>query len=224
MKTEGQMATTIEVLLKRVQIGQNGEDEIAAAATLLSASLAYPNEITPTRTSVKALKLKDNADIDFSAGTDPATNAPYTYADRVVFKETIRGKTALTVALATVHKTPKLEKFLAGVFGAVFGAAWKLVVGGITNVLAGAAVEAVGAAHVKSLESEDEQSNPIGEAFLEFDDNSIPTSPIVLQLRAPADLTIEKFVLVSGKPQRVKVQLLTKGQNNGVVELEVRTI
>src|SRR6185295_10352777 len=140
-------------------------------------------------------------DIDFSTATNPETNKPYTYTDRIIFKETIQGRTELTVALATVHKTSKLEKFLAGLFGAVFGAAWKLLVGGISNVIAGAAVETVGAEHVKSFEVDDEKSNPIGEGSVAFDENSIPNSPLAVPLTAPADLTVEKFKLVPPNPQ-----------------------
>lgn len=220
------MPKTVEVLLKRVQIGENGEDGVATAATIFTVSLAYPNAVTPTRSTVKTLKLKDNANIDFATGSNPATNRPYTYADRIIFKEMIHGKTALTVALATVHKTSKLERFLAGLFGAVFGAAWKLLVGGITNVLVGAAVETVGAAHVKSFEADDEHSNPIGEGYLEFDESNLPTSPLSIPLIAPDDLTVEKFQFVGSnpQPQRVKVRLLSKGQANGTIELELRTI
>lgn len=220
------MPKTIEVLLKRVQITENGEDRVTDAATVLSVSLSYPNALTPTRSSVKALKLKDNSDIDFATARDPDTNLPYTYADRVIFKESIHGKTMLQVGMATVHKTSKLEKFLAGLFGAVFGAAWKLLVGGITNVIAGAAVETVGAAHVKTFEVDDEKSNPIGEGSVEFDENSIPASPVSIQLVAPKDLVVDRleFPQGSSQPKKVKVKLLAKGQKNGVVELEVNTI
>jgi hypothetical protein len=220
------MPKNVEVLLKRVQVGENGEDGITTATTLLSISLTYPNVLTPTRSTVKALKLTDNTDIDFSVDLNPDTGRPYSYSDRIVFKETIQGNTSLIVGMATVHKTAKLDKFLAGFFGAVFAGAWKLLLGGITNVIAGAAVENVAATHVKSFEIEDEKSNPIGEGVVEFNESSLPASPVTVALTAPDDLTVEKFQLMpgSGQPKRVKVKLLTKGQANGVVELELRTL
>lgn len=117
------MARTIEVLLKRVAVRENGELRRGDAASLLSFSLAYPNPVTPEWTTVKALKLSDNADIDYTRDRHPDTDRPYTFTDRIVFKETIAGRTELTVSLATVIRTSKLEKFLASVFGAVFDAA-----------------------------------------------------------------------------------------------------
>lgn len=136
------------------------------------------------------------------------------------------GHTSLRVALATVHKTSKLEKLLASVFGSVFSAAWKLLVGGITNVLLGAAVEAVGAAHVKSFEVDDEHSSPIGDGFVEFDDSALPPMPVRIPLVASDDVIVTKFQFPQGggQPQKVDVKILAKGADNGFVELEVRAI
>jgi hypothetical protein len=221
------MSKTIQILLKRLEVGENGEDANTTATTLLSVSLICPNPLTQQRSTVKSVKLADNANIDYAGGTNPATGQPYSFEDRVFFKETIQGRTALTVSLATVHKTSKFETLLGQIFGAVFGAAWKLLVGGITNVFANAAVEAVGSAHVKSFEAGDEKSNAIGDAVLEFDDGHIPSSPLRLPLTVPDDVFVKRLQGPAGggaAPQQVSVKILAKGQNNGFIELEVTEV
>jgi hypothetical protein len=220
------MAKNIQVLLNSITVAENGEEGVAAAATLVSISLTYPNTQSTSLSTVKGLKLKDSTKIDFVTGVNPDTNKPYTYSDRIVFKASLVGKTSLNVGVATVHKTSKLEALLVSIFGAVFGAAWKLLVGGITNVLVGAAVETVGAAHVKSFEAADEHSNPIGDGFLEFEEGQLPPSPITIQLIVPDDLTVERFEFPQGggQPQKVKKKILSKGANNGTIELELKEI
>lgn len=220
------MAQNIEVILRTVSIQENGEDDVTTAATLLTTTLTYPNTQTSSLSTVKSMKVKDNTIIDFAGGQNPDTNKPYTYEDRIVFKATLVGRTSLQVAAATVHKTSKLEQLLVSVFGSVFTAAWKLLVGGITNVLVGAAVEAVGAAHVDTFQVADEHSNPIGAGFIEFDENNLPASPVRIRLVATDNLSIDRFQfpIGGGQPQKVTVPILTKGADNGYVEFDVRAI
>jgi len=214
-------AQTLEIRLVGISVPQNGVHDRAVAASVLTATLLYPNPSTPGRTTVKAVQLPAGQPIDYRQ-PNPSTGQPYRWADRVLFKDTVEGRTELELQLVTVHKTPKAEKFFAGMFGAMFGAAWTLLTGGIGNVIVGAAATTLGNAHVKSFELEDEQIHALGETAFEMDDTTRGTQR--LALTAPKDVWVQRYTLVNGKGVFQRQQVLTKGSPNGWIDVEIQAV
>ena len=109
----------LEITLKSLTVQRNGEITRPEGRNLLTATLIYPGPGKPTVTTVKPLQLGEGTTVDFDA-------APYTYADRILFKEEVIGPTLLVAHLTDVEVPTKVTKFMVGMFSTVFTAAWGL--------------------------------------------------------------------------------------------------
>ena len=78
----------VELSLKRLQVQENGSITDPKGNNVLTLSLVYPGPKQPLLSTVKALKLPDQADEDFTK---------LGYDERIVFKEDIFDR-ALLVA------------------------------------------------------------------------------------------------------------------------------
>ena len=214
------MSRTFELSLRDITVLVNGYQQVVASTSVLSVTVTYPNPETPQRNTVKALKLSDGKGIDFTS-TNPETGEAYTYGDRIVLKESVVGKSELVVEVATVHKTPAIEKFVASLFGTVFGGVWKLLIGGIANVVVGAVAQTVADAHAGAFALDDSTSYVVGRAVMPIDEASLSNGTVPCTLVVPDDVTIDRYTVAGGsQPRREQVTILKKGAKNGSLTLD----
>lgn len=211
----------LEITLKSLTVQKNGEVTRQGGQNLLTVSLIYPCPGKPTVTTARPLRLGEGETINFDA-------APYTYANRVLFKEEVIGPTVLVVQLTDVEVLTKFDKFLAGLFTSVFSAAFTALAPGGSNLIFAAAANSVAALHLDTLRLSDsnERLYVIGAASQEI----LPDSPLpmdaILPLTVPSDVNRDKFVFKEGTSQAVrKEQLILKaGQQNGSITFGIREL
>jgi hypothetical protein len=208
----------LEITLKSLTVQHNGEITRPEGRNLLTATLIYPGPGKPTVTTVKPLQLGEGTTIDFEA-------APYTYADRILFKEEVIGPTLLVVHLTDIEVPSRVTKFMVGMFSTLFTSAWGLAAPPGTNLILAAATHSVAALHLGSLKVDDERLYVIGRASLPIDpDQDLPAGP--LPLTVPADVARDKFVFPPGssQPSRKEQLVLKAGQQNGSITLGIRSL
>jgi hypothetical protein len=207
--------TIVQVKLDSLSITENGELLKKTPATLV-ASLFYPRSGAPLVAAAKSLPdLSDGTAINF-LGNNPQTNAPYTWADRVLLKEEVIGSTFLVLHVK-IGKG-KLEKFLEGLAKGLFGAA----VGTLASPYATAAGDAVLKALLDSDDKDDSQS--IAHGTLLIDSAALPTTPVTLSLKAPSTI-VRKGVFTDGPVTVVKeVTVLQKDQVNGSITVSIAAV
>ena len=148
---------TFEIQLLRLGLAESGRlERDKRGNNLLTATLLYPSTAKATITTVKGFKLRDDQVIDLSA-VNPVTGEPFSYGDRVLFKEEIQGECELVLEVTDVEQPTTLDKIITGIIGAVFKGAWAIVTGGISNIVLGAVVGAASGAHLSSLSSDGDQ-------------------------------------------------------------------
>jgi hypothetical protein len=216
---------TLEISLDRLEIQQNGEFLNREGRNVLSASLVYPAPGRPLLTTMKSLKLEQNQTIDFATGADPVTKKPYTWSDRLLFKEDVVERALLTVQLTDVVTAPAFEKFVAAVFGSAATAAWAAFTGGIGNVALAGAAEAIGAAHLDSLKIDGDTVYVLGATSIEIDlAQSLPLQA-TRDLIVPAAVDRYRDVFVGATNQVTRERLhLDKGVVNGRIVIGVREL
>jgi hypothetical protein len=216
----GQMARKVlEITLKSLTIQHNGEITRQDGHNLLTVSLIYPGPGKPTITTVKPLSLGEGMTVNFDA-------APYTYADRILFKEEVIGPTLLVAQLTDVEVLSKFNKFMAGLFSTAFSAAWSAFAPGGGNLLLAAATHSVAALQLDTLKTTDgDRLYVIGRASLPIDTaQALPAGTVPLVV--PADVKRDKFVFAPGSSQPIKKEqfILAAGQQNGSITFGIREL
>jgi hypothetical protein len=209
----------LEITLKSLTIQHNGEITREEGRNLLTVTLIYPGPGRPTVTTVKPLRLGEGMTVNFEA-------EPFTYADRILFKEEVIGPTLLVVQLTDVEVPSRITRFVAGFFATAFRAAWDLLTPPGTNLILAAATHSVAALHLDTLKLDDGgQLYVIGRASLPIDaDQELPAGTVTLTV--PADVTRDRFVFPPGSSQPIrKEQLVLKaGQQNGSITFGIRAL
>lgn len=211
----------LEITLKSLTVQKNGEVTRQDGRNLLTVSLIYPCPGKPTVTTARPLRLGEETTINYDA-------APYTYADRILFKEQVIGPTLLVVQLTDVEVPTKFDKFMAGLFSSVFSSALSVFAPGGSNLILAAATNSVAALHLNSLKlsGDDERLYVIGAASLEIlPDTALPLDAI-LPLTVPSDVNRDKFVFAQGTNQPTKKEqlILKAGQQNGSITFGIREL
>ncbi len=208
----------LEITLKSLTVQRNGEITRPEGRNVLTVTLIYPGPGKPTVTTVKPLQLGEESTTNFEA-------APYTYADRILFKEEVIGPTLLIAQLTDVEVPSRVTRFMVGMFSTLFTAAWGLAAPPGTNLILAAATHQVAALHLETLRVDDQQLYVIGRASLPIDpDGDLPAAPVPLIV--PADVARDKFVFPPGGSQPIrKEQLVLKaGQQNGSITFGIRSL
>jgi hypothetical protein len=206
----------LEITLRSLRVERNGEITRPEGSNLLTATLIYPGPGKPTVTTVKPLQLGERTTVDFTA-------APYTYAERILFKEEVVGPTLLVAQLTDVEVPSKVTKFMIGMFSTLFTAAWGLASPPGTNLILAAATHSVASLHLNTLRVDDERLYVIGQASLAIDaDQELPAA--TLPLTVPADVVRDKYVFPPGssQPTRKDQLVLKAGQQNGSITFGLR--
>jgi hypothetical protein len=216
---------TFEIQLLRLGLAESGRlERDTRGNNLLTATLLYPSAAKATVTTVKGFKLRDDQVIDLT-GKNPATDSPFSYGDRVLFKEEIQGECELVLEVTDVEQPSTLDKVITGIIGAVFKGAWAIVTGGISNIVLGAVVGAASGAHLSSLSSEGDQVRVLGRASvplhadMQDDQREVP-------LVVPGDVELTQVVLKPGGSSGydLKKTVLKRGSINGRVVLRIRRL
>jgi hypothetical protein len=209
----------LEITLKSLTVQKNGEVTRPDGQNQLTVSLIYPCPGKPTLTTTRPLTLGEGTAIDYDA-------APYTYADRILFKEEVMGPTMLVVQLTDVEVPSKVTKFMTGLFSSVFSTAVSLFAPG-SNLILAAATNSAAALELDALQLDGcEQLYVIGAASLEIDSANLPASPVTLTLTVPRDVNRDKFVFPpgGGKPVKKEQFILKAGQQNGSITFGIREL
>jgi hypothetical protein len=202
---------TFVVSLDRLEVSENGSLDKKCEAYLV-ATLYFPRSGVSQVVSARKLPpLTDGFALD-TASVNPVTEKPFSWAEKVLFKEEVVGKAYLSVHV----KTGKggVEKFLDGLVKGLFGAA----AGTLASPYVGVVVSAALGEIFPKGEGEDLAS--VGAAELDFDPADIAQSAErTLSLFAPA--AVVKRVPAFDGPSTVTKDrvLLSAGQVNGKITL-----
>jgi hypothetical protein len=210
----------LEITLKSLTVQKNGEVTRQDGRNLLTVSLIYPCQGKPTVSTVKPLRLGEGTTLNFDA-------APYTYADRILFKEEVIGPTLLIAQLTDVEVPSKVTKFMTGLFSSVFSAALNVFAPGGSNLILAAATHSAAALELDALRLADgEQLYVIGATSLEI----LPDTPLPMDairpLTVPGDVNRDIFVFPPGgsQPSRKEELILKAGQQNGSITFGIREL
>jgi len=210
----------LEITLKSLTVQKNGEVTRQDGQNLLTVSLIYPCPGKPTVSTVKPLRLGEGTTLNFDA-------APYTYADRILFKEEVIGPTLLVAQLTDVEVPSRVTKFMTGLFSSVFSTALSVLAPGGSNLILAAATHSAAALELDSLRMSDgEQLYVIGATSLEI----LPDTPLPMDairpLVVPADVDRDKLVFKEGTSQAVRKEqfILKAGQQNGSITFGIREL
>lgn len=104
---------TLEASLDSLFIHDNGALDEEAAANVLDARLVYPRPGIPTVTSVKSLALQDGVERTFSDAS---------YAERILFKERIQGRTEIVLQLSVQLPAARIPALVRSLLSGAAGA------------------------------------------------------------------------------------------------------
>lgn len=207
---------TLEISLKKLDVNENGSVEKEREA-YFSAVLFFPRSGVAQVISTRKLPpLTDQFVLDL-AKPNPATDRPFSWAERVLFKEEIVGQAYLVVHVKTGKGAA--EKLLDGLVKGLFGAAAGTIASPYVGVLAGSLIGQL------FPESKGEQTEAVAAGEFDLDAAAI-TGPTLktIDLYAPTAITRDGFVLKGGKPVKKPFALLEKGQMNGRVEISLKPV
>ncbi len=216
---------TFEIQLLRLGLAESGRLERGKRGNnLLTATLLYPSAAKATVTTVKAFKLRDDQVIDVT-GVNPSTGEPFSYGDRVLFKEEIEGECELVLEVSDVEQPTTLDRIITGIIGAAFKGAWAIVTGGISNIVLGAVVGAASGAHLKALSTEGDQVRVLGRASVALQ-SDMKSGEREVPLVVPDEVELTQVVLKPGgsSGHDVKKTVLKRGSVNGRVVMRIRRL
>lgn len=197
--------------LEALTIPQNGSLAKEVPATL-SVALYYPRPGYPVLVTAKPLgSLADGHSTNYAA-PNPATGQPYTWPERILFKEEIEGEAFLLVHVK-VGKTG-LEKFLDGLLKGLFGAAAGTIASPYLAAVGGSILQTV----FQTKDDDDSRSIAAGGLLIT---EATPAGVLTIGLTAPSDV-VERGPVRDGPQVVIKDQtLLTKDQPNGSIQVRV---
>lgn len=207
---------TLEISLKKLDVYENGSVEKEREA-YFSAVLFFPRSGVAQVISARKLPpLTDTFTLDLDQ-PNPATERPFSWAEKVLFKEEIVGQAYLVVHVKTGKGAA--EKFLDGLVKGLFGAAAGTIASPYVGVLAGSLIGQL------FPESKEDETEVVGAGEFDLDAEAI-TGPTLktIDLYAPTAITRNGFVLEGGKPVKKPFALLEKGQRNGSVEIRMKPV
>lgn len=130
----------------------------------------------------------------------------------------------MKIMVADRDKISKFSRFILTLTKTLIGAGFGAVTGGITNVLLGAAVNLALNEYKESLNiDKDEHIDIIGVAETKIDLNT-PQNTVTMNLKAPK-LIEKSYYKIQSPPltgvDRVTETILRKGEDNGIIELQI---
>ena len=97
------MSYIYQISLKSVLALENGMKETVKGHNILSLTLVYPREGTKSLETIKKLSLKDGKEYSLKK-TD--------FSDKLLFKESIQGTSAIIANLTAIEKTSKIQSII----------------------------------------------------------------------------------------------------------------
>lgn len=207
------MPTILELYLEHVQVVENGRSQEDEGVNALAATLYYPRENVPSVTTVRPLHdtLQDGGVLDYSRRP---------LHERLLFKETIRGSSMLSLTLSATTHASKLDQF----FHRVLGAAWVTGIGALTGIIGAvpAAILGHASASLFDLATPDDQITLIGRGTYpireDMEDEHIP-----VQLTLGQELLITKSERHNGTRVQ-KNRIYPAGFGNAQVMVHVKRL
>lgn len=176
------MPAILELYLEHLQVVENGRDREDEGVNALAATLYYPRENVPSVTAIRPLHdtLRDRGTLDYSRRP---------LHERLLFKQTIRGSSMLSLTLSATTHASKLDRF----FHRVLGAAWIAGIGTLTGVIGAIPSAILGhtSASLFDLATPEDRITVIGRGIYpireDMDDQHIP-----VQLALRQELVVTK--------------------------------
>lgn len=227
-------AKIVEISLKSLKWHSNGElDQDKEGNNVLTFELVYPAPGKTNISTIKKLKLKNSGSINLE-GKNPGTKKPYTYSDRILFKEEIYGESPLVVQLTDVQTPSGLDKFFGSILKGLYKTVFGILTGSIGNVVVGLPVSAL-KSEMDSLDTAPEgRTDIIGENSISIKADELPepgeSKRIQLDLEVPRNVIRYEtkydgdYQKMDGKWIKIERTVLKAGTSNGTIELNIKVL
>jgi len=140
------------------------------------------------------------------------------YQNKLLFKESVRDKTALTIEVSAIDKPSRIDE----VFSALVGVAVTTAAAGVGGAIVSAVAKTLAGSIFESIGPKKKVA-VIARGSHELDENFVGGT-VTIPLHVPNDLKIVDMKIGSdGKPARTE-KTLKKGEANGKVVVEIKKL
>lgn len=160
----------LQISISNLIVDRRGPNDDREDVNLFRFTLSYPAEGVSGLETIKTVK----------ADKPIPTNWTEDFDKSILFKTQIRGKSKLSIEVASIDKQSKTEKALSKLFGNIFGAVLGVWTGGFGSAYVGAVTKTLGGSILDMVE-DDEDVDIVGVADVLIDSENI-TNSITLPL------------------------------------------
>jgi len=201
-----------QISLKSVIALENGMKEKVKGQNLLSTTLVYPREGTKSLETIKKLPLKKGKKYSLST---------INYSDKLLFKESIQGDSAIRMSLTAIEKLGKVDSVIQEAIktGVIAGAG--LITGGVGTTIVMAMSKSI-VSSLFDLAKPKDRITVIGSIDFPIN-NELKEGDLILNLSVPRKTVIKERLIKDGK-EILKTKTLRKGFGIAKVVLDVKKI
>lgn len=201
-----------QISLKSVLALENGMKEKVKGENLLSTTLVYPREGIKSMETIKKLPLKKGKEYSL---------AKISFSDKLLFKESIQGDSAIKISLTAIEKVQKLDNILKEAVKAGIIAGAGLITGGTGITLIMAASKSI-VGSLFDLAKPKDKVMILGSIDFPIN-NSLAEGELILNLTVPKKTVIKERTIKDGE-EILTTRTLKKGFGVAKVILDVKKI
>jgi len=201
-----------QITLKSVIALENGMKEKVKGQNHLSTTLVYPREGIKSLETIKKLSLKKGKEFSLSK---------ISYSDKLLFKESIQGDSAIKMSLTAIEKPSKINAVLQDAVKAGVIAGAGLITGGVGITLLMATSKSI-VGSLFDLAKPKDRVTIIGTIDFPIN-NQLKEGDLILNLTVPKKTIIKERLIKDGKEVLV-TKTLRKGFGIAKVILDVKKI
>lgn len=201
-----------QITLKSVLALENGMKENVKGQNILSTTLVYPREGEKSMETLKKLSLKKGEEFLFKK---------INFSDKLLFKESIQGDSAIKVSLTAIEKPEKIDNIIKVALKAGVLAGVGLVTGGKGITLLMAASKSI-VGSIFDLAKPKDKVTVIG--IIDFPvNNSLREGELTLNLTVPKKTVLKERTIKNGEEILIS-KTLKKGYGIAKVVLDIKKI
>jgi len=201
-----------QITLKSVLTLENGMKENVKGENILSTTLVYPREGVRSMETLKKLPLKKGKEFRFKK---------IDFSDKLLFKESIQGDSAIKVSLTAIEKPQKIDNIIKGAIKAGVLAGVGLITGGTGITLLTATSKSI-VGSVFDLAKPKDKVTVIGTIDFPIN-NSLKEGELILNLTVPKKTVLKERKIKNGEEILVS-KTLKKGYGIAKVVLDIKKI
>jgi len=201
-----------QITLKSVLVLENGMKENVKGENILSTTLVYPREGEKSMETLKKLPLKKGKEFLFKK---------INFSDKLLFKESIQGDSAIKVSLTAIEKPEKIDNIIKLALKSGVLAGVGLITGGKGITLLMAASKSI-VGSVFDLAKPKDKVTVIGSIDFPIN-NSLREGELTLNLTVPKKTVLKERTIRNGEEILIS-KTLKKGYGIAKVVLGIKKI